>query len=339
MTGRTPRRPAAAQTADLGESEGSGGDWRPSAAIETLRRRASLIEQVRAFFRARGVLEVETPVLARTTSPETHLASFEVRHPGDERIAGWLQTSPEFAMKRLLCAGSGPIFQVTRAFRAGEGGRLHNPEFSMLEWYRPGFSQAALICEVELLLRELLHPGEPRRMAYTEAFLRFAKLDPLRAELRDLQARCRARGWREAGDADRDACLDFLLDDEVQGRLGAGVVTLFDFPASQCSLARLKPDDPTVAERFEVFVDGIEVGNGYRELTDAEEQLARFERDRRRRRERGLPEVPVDHRLIAALHEGMPECSGVALGLDRLVMIAAGCARVEEVISFPFDRA
>ena len=242
-------------------------------------------------------------------------------------------------MKRLLCADSGPIFQINKAFRAGEEGRLHNPEFSILEWYRPGFSCESLIAEVEVLLAELLGRTGPRRLTYREAFRRFAKLDPREAGLSTLRERCAARGWREASEAERDACLDFLLDRAVQGRLGRGVVTLFDFPASQSSGARLKPGDPSVAERFEVFVDGVEVGNGYRELTDASEQLERFERDRQSRRERGLPDTPIDHRLIAALREGMPECSGVALGLDRLVMIATGRTRIEEVLSFPFAAA
>ena len=316
-----------------------GGDWRPSADMNALRRRASLLDDIRAFFRVRGVLEVETPVLAGTTSPETHLSSFEVRSPGEEDTVGWLQTSPEFAMKRLLCAGSGPIFQITKAFRAGEAGRLHNPEFSILEWYRPGFTYEELIAEVEVLLHELLGRSESRRLPYREAFIRFAGVDPVRASLSDLRGRCRTRGWDEAGGADRDACLDFLLDGAVQRGLGSGVVTLLDFPASQCSFARLKPEDPGIAERFEVFIDGIEVGNGYRELTDAREQLHRFERDRESRRRRGLPDTPIDHRLIAALSVGMPECSGVALGLDRLAMIAFGSTRLDEVVSFPFDRA
>ena len=336
--GAVERARDAGRVAGTTESE-RGADWGPSATIEALRRRASIFERIRAFFRARGVLEVETPVLAGATSPETHLSSYEVRPPGEEGIAGWLQTSPEFAMKRLLCAGSGPTFQIGKAFRAGEAGRLHNPEFSILEWYRPGFSYQDLIAEVEVLLLDLLGRREPRRMTYREAFRRFAGLDCKRASLNDLRGRCRTLGWDEARDADRDACLDFLLDRSVQGRLGTGVLTLYDFPATQCSCARLKPGDPDIAERFEVFVDGIEVGNGYRELTDAQEQLNRFERDRQSRRRQGLPDTPVDHRLIAALSAGMPECSGVALGLDRVVMIASGCTRVDQVVSFSFTRA
>ena len=336
--------PGGGTDSEAGRSRGGrapegGAEWRPSAGMDTLRRRAALVEGIRAFFRVRGVLEVETPVLAGATSPEPHLSSFEVRPAGEEGIAGWLQTSPEFAMKRLVCAGSGPIFQITRAFRAGESGRFHNPEFSILEWYRPGFSYQALIAEVEALLCELLGRRDPRRMAYREAFRRFAGCDPKHASLCDLRERCRAAGWAAAREADRDTCLDFLFDREVQGRLGSGVATLVDFPASQASCARLKPGDSSVAERFEVFVDGIEVGNGYRELGDAEEQLHRFERDRGRRRRRGLPDTPIDHRLIAALSAGLPDCSGVALGLDRLVMIASGHTRMDEVISFPFARA
>ena len=161
----------------------------------------------------------------------------------------------------------------------------------------------------------------------------------MQADLGELRRSCRDRGWLEASNAERDACLDFLLDASVQGGIGSGVVTIFDFPASQSSFARLKPDDPSIAERFEVFVDGIEVGNGYRELTDAKEQQERLERDRRERRRMGLPDTPIDHRLVAALRAGMPECSGVALGLDRIVMIATGHTRVEEVISFSFAGA
>ena len=322
----------------MGRAE-CGGDWRPSAAIEILRQRARLIERIRTFFRERGVLEVETPLLGAASSTEPHLASFEVRLPGEGGFAGWLQTSPEFAMKRLLAAGSGPIFQITKAFRAGEGGRLHNPEFSMLEWYRPGFEPRALVSEIESLLREIIGPGKPRRMEYAEAFRCFADIDPFRAGLMELREHCRHRGWLESRYADRDACLNFLLDRVVQRRLGSGVVTLFDFPASQAALARLRPDDRRVAERFEVFVNGIEVGNGYRELGDAEEQQERFERDCRQRREQGLPDIPVDQRLLSALREGLPECSGVALGVDRLVMIATGSSRLEEVSAFPFARA
>lgn len=316
-----------------------GGDWRPSATIEILRQRACLIECIRSFFQERGVLEVETPLLGATSSTELHLASFEVRVPGEGGFSGWLQTSPEFAMKRLLAAGSGPIFQITKAFRAGEGGRLHNPEFSMLEWYRPGFEPQALVSEIESLLHEVIGPSKPRRMEYAEAFLRFADIDPFRADLMELREHCHDRGWLESRYADRDACLSFLLDRVVQQGLGSGVVTLFDFPASQASLARLRPDDRRVAERFEVFVNGIEVGNGYRELADAAEQQERFERDCRQRREQGLPDIPVDQRLLSALREGLPDCSGVALGVDRLVMIATGSDRLEEVTSFPFARA
>ena len=332
-SGAAPALPGDVSASRTGKAT-HAAEWRPSAALDTLRRRAALVERVRTFFRGRGVLEVETPVLALATTPESQLASFEVHSPGEGRVAGWLQTSPEFAMKRLVCAGSGPIFQITKAFRAGEEGRFHNPEFSILEWYRPGYTYETLIEEVEVLLCELLQRSGARRLTYREAFRRHAGLDPLEAGGGDLRRLCRARGWHGAAEADRDACLDFLLEHAVQGRLGKGIVCVLDFPASQSSGARLKADDPALAERFEVYVDGIEVGNGYRELTDAQEQLERFERDRRNRRQRGLPDAPIDHRLIAALRAGMPECSGVALGLDRLVMLATGRSRLEEVVSF-----
>ena len=209
---------------------GPHAHWRPSADLDTLRLRASLLADIRAFFRARGVLEVETPMLAAATSPETHVLSFEVRFPDRDGRAGWLQTSPEFAMKRLLCAESGPIYQITKAFRAGEAGRLHNPEFTIVEWYRPGFGYEALITEVEDLLGKLLNRNEPRRLTYREAFRRFAGLDPKHASLPDLRRRCRARGWQDARNAGRDACLDFLLDNSVQSGLSPGIVTLMTSP-------------------------------------------------------------------------------------------------------------
>jgi len=331
-------------------------DWRPAASLEALRLRAWLLAATRLFFADRGVLEVETPALAAATAPDPHLLSFATRFR--ERTL-FLQTSPEHAMKRLLAAGSGPIFQLGRAFRDGESGRRHNPEFTLLEWYRPGFDHHALIGEVNELLAAVLGskktPAE--RLTYRDAFRRHAGVDPLTATLAELigAARESARPTEgvegaesvevvtlpDLGD-DRDAWLDLLMVSAVQDHLGRGRTTyLYDYPASQAALSRVRtePDGTAVAERFEVFIEGIELANGFHELTDPAEQRRRFEADRAARREQGLPDVPLDEHLLAALASGMPACAGVALGLDRLVMLAAGAETIDDVLAFPIDRA
>nr|VFJ51965.1 MAG: lysyl-tRNA synthetase, class 2 [Candidatus Kentron sp. DK]VFJ53801.1 MAG: lysyl-tRNA synthetase, class 2 [Candidatus Kentron sp. DK] len=322
--------------------------WHPAAELAALRLRARILARIRAFFAERGVLEVETPLLASTTTTEPNLASIEARgagFEGPERVF-YLQTSPESFMKRLLAAGAGPIFQLGKAFRAGEVGRHHNPEFTILEWYRPGFDSQALMDEVEALAGEVLGTGAGERIAYRDAFLRHAGLDPFQAPLPVLRDYARRLGL-SSGDSrglDRDACLDLILSRVVQPALGPGSVFITGFPASQAAMARLVPRDPGdggspgIAERFEWFFDGIELANGYRELGDAHEQRARFLADGQRRDEKGLPSVPLDERLLGALAHGLPDCSGVALGVDRLVMLAASKTSLDEVLAFPFGR-
>ena len=302
-----------------------------------MRLRASVLATVREFFAARGVLEVETPLLGAGTVTDVHLESFELGASLSGSMPRFLQTSPEFAMKRLLAAGSGAIYQICKAFRAAEAGALHNPEFSVLEWYRPGWDHHALMGEVEALLREVLGRAPGRRLTYRQAFLDLAGIDALTADLAALRDRCRP--FAAPATFDRDTCLDLLLEGVVQPGLGEGIVFVVDFPASQAALARVRRDEPPVAERFEVFVSGIEVGNGYHELTDPAEQAERFERDRQQRRARGLRDVPGDPRLVAALRAGLPACAGVAIGLDRLIMLAGGFERLDAVLSFPFARA
>ncbi len=311
--------------------------WEPSAGFAALRRRAEVLARIRAFFAARSVIEVETPVLAAAGGTDIHLAPLHTDLADGRRL--YLQTSPEFAMKRLLAAGSGPIYQLGRAFRDGEAGRRHNPEFTMLEWYRPGWDHRALMDEVDALLTEVLGTAPGERMTYREAFRRHAGLDPFTAVDDELRARATGLGL-DAGDVDRDGCLSLLLGAVVEPRLGRGRPTfLDDFPASQAALARIRPGEPPVAERFEAYVEGVELANGYHELTDPAEQRCRFEVDLAERRRRGLPELPVDERLLAALEHGLPECAGVALGVDRLVMLACGAASLADVIAFPVDRA
>lgn len=307
--------------------------------------RAHLLLRTRAFFEARGVLEVETPVLGAAPVTDPHLHSLSCYLESPDLPAGracYLQTSPEFAMKRLLASGSGAIYQLARVFRNRESGRLHNAEFTLLEWYRPGFDHHQLMDEVNELLGELLETPPAERISYQEAFVRHAGIDPHRAALDEIQEAARDRGAHPGSDLgeDRDTWLQLLLVHAVEPHLGAGRPTfLYDFPASQAALAKIRDDDPPVAERFEVYFKGVELANGFHELTDAREQRRRFEADRVRRRELGLESVPLDERLLAALESGLPACAGVALGFDRLVLLAAGADRLDEVIAFPTDRA
>lgn len=327
----------------------STADWRPGASIATLRRRAALVRAVRAFFADRGALEVDTPVLSRHAVTDVHLASLRVVGP-DGRSCGWLQTSPEFAMKRLLAAGSGDIWQLCRVLRADERSALHDTEFTMLEWYRVGWDMDRLIDEVAALADAVCAAGHsewrgPRRierLRYAEAFRRELGLDPLvapDAELRDA-ARSLDVAPATLASLTRDELLDLLMALTIGPRLGAGRWTfLTHYPAAQAALARLDPDDPRVAHRFELYAEGIELANGFHELCDAAEQRRRFEADLDERRRRGLPEPPPDERLLAALESGLPDCAGVALGFDRLAMLALGAGRFADVVAFTSERA
>ncbi|MBZ0328801.1 EF-P lysine aminoacylase GenX [Halomonas sp. ANAO-440] len=320
-------------------------DWRPTASLETLRERARLLGEVRTFFSARGVLEVETPVLGHGGSTDVHLASLSLTATtpaGQERL--WLQTSPEFHMKRLLAADSGPIFQLARSFRDGEVGSRHNIEFTMLEWYRPGFSLDEMIGETTALIRAVLGPelgnetGPLRRRRYRELFREALGFDPFTVELDALRSIAGERGSLDMEDAPRDDCLDLLMGLVVEPGLGQeGLDVVVDYPATQAALARRHrdPEDGAwVASRFEVYLAGLELANGYDELTDVEEQRARFVEDNAARKRLGLTEVDIDRRLLAALEHGMPSGSGVALGMDRLIQLALGRASVAEVMAF-----
>jgi lysyl-tRNA synthetase class 2 len=315
--------------------------WRPSATVDRLRLRARLLDEVRAFFAERGVLEVETPLLSRTTVTDPHLHSFGVRDD-QSRAVGYLQTSPEFAMKRLLAAGSGSIYQLGRAFRAAEQGRSHLPEFTLLEWYRVGFDHHALMDEVESLLRRLLGsglvPGSAPRTTYGELFRRVLDIDPHRCSTDELR-RC-AGSLLPSACLERDELLALLLTHRIEPTFEPGhALFVHDFPASQAALARLRAesDGTLVAERFEVYLGPVEIANGFHELLDAGEQRRRFERDLAERRAQGLGLPPIDERLLAALEHGLPECSGVALGFDRLVMVAADATSLAEVTAFGAD--
>lgn len=331
-----------AVSADDGE-----GAWRPCATPEVLRLRAALRERVRAFFAATGALELDTPALSAAAPTDPGLEPLATRVAARPGTPCFLQTSPEFPMKRLLAAGVGDCWQLARVFRDGERGRWHNPEFDLLEWYRVGRDHHELMDEVEAVVTAMLQAGHAvpaaGRWSYAEAFRRFAGVDPLEdgvEALREAAARAGLEPVTGLAADDRDAWLDRLLTGVVAPAFPAGRPTfVHDWPESQAALARLDDDDPRVAHRFELYWGPLELANGFHELGVAAEQRARFEADNARRRARGLAERPVDGRLLAALEAGLPDCAGVALGFDRLVMIAAGADRIDDVLAFPFERA
>jgi lysyl-tRNA synthetase class 2 len=306
--------------------------WQPSAPLENLRRRAQILAQLRAYFAAGQVLEVETPQLCPATVSDPHLHSMAVAGHG------YLQTSPEYAMKRLLAAGSGSIYQIARVFRADETGRRHNPEFTMLEWYRVGFTLDQLIDDVAAIARLALGELASVRYRYRELFRRYLDLDPLTCHLSELAAAARRHIDIAFDDADRDTWLELLMSQVIEPRLGSAELSfVIDYPPSQAALARLRvdADGQPVAARFELYYRGVELANGYHELLDASEQSARFAADLREREALGLPAIPLDTKLLAALEHGLPDCSGVALGFDRLVMLAVGANALPEVMAFP----
>ncbi len=296
---------------------------------------------MREFFACRGVLEVETPILSAAGVSDPQVESLSTQVLGLHE-ASFLSTSPEFPMKRLLASGIGDIYQLCKVFRDAERGRWHNPEFTMLEWYRVGFDDAALMSEVEALVRELLAPQRAlppaERLTYAESMRRHAGVDPERCSDAELERAAEANGIACKATLDRDAKLDLLMGFVVGPRLGAGrPCFICDYPASQASLARLKPG--AVAARFELYLDGLELANGFHELADAGEQRRRFLRDLATRRERGQREPPIDEHLLSALTAGMPDCAGVALGFDRLVAIALNATRLAEAMAFTIDNA
>jgi elongation factor P--(R)-beta-lysine ligase len=319
--------------------------WRPGCSLATLRARARLLADIRACLTSRGLLEVETPLACRAAGTDPAIEPLRTRFTGPGHADGvdlYLQTSPEFAMKRLLAAGSGPIFQVCKAFRDGEAGRWHNPEFTLLEWYRPGGDLDGLMDEVAAVVRVALARPDlaVERISYVDLFADGLGVDALAATADDLAAEaCRHDlvGVRTP-DLGRDAWLDLLLSHLLQPGLGAGSLCfLTDYPASQAALARLNPDGLT-ARRFELFHRGVELANGFDELTDPDEQAGRFAADNATRRRDGQPALPVDSRLLAALRDGLPGCVGVAMGLDRLLMLQLGLDDIDAALAFALPR-
>lgn len=327
-------------------SSNAGSDWRPTASLEVLQLRARLLARVREYFAATDALEVETPALVRAPVTDVHLEALRVvDDAGVGATAGYLQTSPEYAMKRLLCAGAPDIYQVCRVFRSGERGRRHNPEFTMIEWYRRDIDHHALMRDVEALVRALLveHPALPSSVfvAYRDAFEAAIGVDPFDAPVAGLVAALDRHGVAlpdsMRGAPARDDVLDLAMGTVVAASFAQDRLTfLHDFPASQAALAQVRG---RVASRFEAFWGPLELANGFHELGAAAEQRARFEDDVLARRANRQPEREMDERFLAALAHGLPPCSGVALGFDRLVMVAVGATAIEEVVAFPYERA
>jgi len=316
--------------------------WKPTASFEILHLRAEVMSKLRGFFAKRNILEVETPLLYGSTATDLQLTSFTSCYL--QRLL-FLQTSPEFSMKRLLAAGSGPIYQITKAFRNGESGRLHNPEFTMLEWYRPSFSLEQFRDEMQALLFCVLANKKPEHVTYGDIFQRYLDVNPHTASLEALMNCAKNQGLMfDEADKDRDAYLDLLMSHCIEPHLGWDCpMFISDFPASQASLSKVREVDGLfLAQRFEVYIDGMEVANAYYELTDPNEQQLRFESDNKKREKLGLSVIPVDHHLLAALEHGLPESSGAALGVDRLVFLAAKRAgykieSINDVLIFPVD--
>jgi len=315
-------------------------DWRPCASNEALRARASLFADIRAFFTARGVLEVDTPHLCAAGNPDPSLRGFTLASGGRDYF---LATSPEFAMKRLLAAGVGDIYQLAHVFREAERGNHHNPEFMLLEWYRTGFELERLMDETVELVRSVadgrLQDYAVEVVEYRELFRRTLHLDPIHASLGELRE-C-AHALPVAAPAlgeERDLWLDWLMGAHLQPRMAPHTLTLVTgYPATQAAMAQLR-EDGFSAHRFELFCGPLELANGYQELTGANEQRARFMADLATRRRRGLMEPALDERLLAALSR-LPACSGVALGVDRLAMVVLGAQRLDDVVSFSAHNA
>lgn len=327
---------------------GPTADFLPTATWPRLRLRAELLKRLREFFDQRDFLEVETPLLSSEVIVERNIdplpVGSTVEISSTSCSSGWLQSSPEAHMKRLLASGAPAIYQVTRSFRAHERGPLHNPEFTLVEWYRPGDSMEEGMQLLSDLVDSLLHRGPAERMTYREAFLRYAKVDPFAAKvsiatLAEVAQKNKISAPSEFGN-DRDAWLDLIRDHLVEPHLGIKQPTIvYDWPESQAALARVRQEGVPVAERFELYVEGIELANGYHELTDAAE-LRRRQAEAAAARERdGQIPLPQPLHLLSAMEHSLPDCSGVALGFDRLVMLAAGARSIEEVLTFPSDRA
>ncbi|MEH6582184.1 MAG: EF-P lysine aminoacylase EpmA [Halioglobus sp.] len=310
--------------------------WRPGASRQVLRARAALLADIRGFFSSRDILEVETPLLCTRGITDPAIEPLIVTAGTSLTEPRYLQTSPEYAMKRLLAAGSGAIYQFSKAFRDGEAGSRHNPEFTLLEWYQPGYDHHQLMAEVAELLIICLGDMPVQKTSYRDLFQDYLKIDPFTAPQAALEAIARSALDVGFSSGSRDLWLDLIMSHLIEPRLPkSGLYFVYDYPASQAALARIANENGVdVGQRFELYVNGMELANGYCELTDPAEQRSRFCSDNAQRRALGQPERPLDERLLAAMANGLPACSGVAMGVDRLLMIATGTADIRDVLAF-----
>jgi elongation factor P--(R)-beta-lysine ligase len=320
-------------------------DWKPTANLKSLRLRADLYALIRRFFAERKVLEVETPVLSAAGNTDPNIESLSLEFTGP-KAAGeprrWLRTSPEFALKRLVAAGAGDCYELGKVFRDGEAGKRHNPEFTMLEWYRVGWDHHRLMDETAELLKAAMalvgRRATVREFSFRQLYHDRFGFDPFTAPEEVLRSPLQVYDIDPSG-LTRDDWLDLLMTHLIQpGIPPSRILLVYDYPPSQCALAKIRAGDPPVAERFEAYLGPLEVANGYHELVDATEQRARFQADVARRRARNAAAPPLDERLLAALPK-LPVCAGVALGVDRLLMALNGSERIADVVAFPFDRA
>ncbi|MBN9286615.1 MAG: EF-P lysine aminoacylase GenX [Gammaproteobacteria bacterium 39-13] len=317
--------------------------WKPSASLAVLSERAKFLQAIRSFFAEQGVMEVDTPLLSQSTVTAPHLQSFAILCENAKQ-ARYLQTSPEYAMKRLLASGSGPIYYLGKAFRQEEVGSRHNPEFTMLEWYRPQWDHWQLIAEVDALFQRLLNCPPAEMVSYQALFEQHLGIHPHVASVNALKAVAVEREWIQphpSFDLDRDGWLDLLITHGIEPYLGqTHPIVVVDFPASQASLAKTRQVDSfAVAERFEFYYRGFELANGYHELSCANELEIRFEEDLFKRKALGLSEMPIDHYLLDALKSGLPACAGVAVGVDRLLMLKLNQSKIADVLPFNWERA
>ncbi len=316
-------------------------DW------QTAKQRALVLQKIRSFFLEKNIIEVETPILSQGTVTDVYLepltCSYDFLKKDNHSQQLYLQTSPEFAMKRLLASGFGDIYQICKAFRHEEQGQYHNPEFTILEWYRLGFDHLQLMREVGELLTLILACEKPLKITYQQIFMDHVAVDPLSASSADLlnvlKKHEKLSDWL-VNDKDRNVLLQVILSEIIEPHIGNDRPWfIYNFPSSQASLAKISPQDHRVAERFECYFKGVELVNGFHELTNAKTHLERFKQDNLQRKHKGLVEKPIDNNFITALESGLPNCAGVALGIDRLIMLACKANRIEEVISFPINTA
>jgi lysyl-tRNA synthetase class 2 len=314
----------------------SDKSWQPNASLDIIRKRAALLWQIRDFMDRHDILEVDTPVLSHFAVTDPYIQSLETANVFEKDTPLYLHTSPEYCMKRLLAAGSESIYQIAHVFRDEESGKRHNTEFTMLEWYRLDFDYIELMNDVASLLSDL-GLKKTNRMTYAEAFLQTIQIDPHSASLSQLQDIGGQNGWGSDSE-DRHALLDFIFSEVVIKSIDSSEpLFIYDYPECMAALSTLKEGRPCIAERFELFINGMEIANGFNELCEANEQKQRFGTEIEIRKDKGLSSTPMDTNFLAALESGLPKTSGVAVGIDRLLMVLCGKNDIKDVITFTLD--